>query len=200
MKKELMIHEWKNSYLNLPLDDYVLSFDDGLSSQVDGILNIIKAFPDIKIFYYISTGILNISGKEPTWSTCREAHRRFFEDDISSDFITYDQLLILSKIDNVTIGIHGHKHLNLETLAKNKTLKDQLDIWEDDIRSMVFSTIRLIEQKIIDIRDLNLHYCTPYNSPNDLHTAIMRKQFKMYFPYVEFNITGPGRKDIEKLV
>ena len=198
--KELMIHEWKDDYLKLPLDQYILTFDDGLYSQFDGIKKINNVFDNIEIRVYISTNILHRGNESQTWNECQDAHERYFESGITTDFLNYDQLLELSKLDNVEIGIHGHNHLNLDALAKNKSLKDQLDIWNDDIKEMLFSTIRLIEQRIIDIRDLKLHYCTPYNQLNSLHTAIMRKEFQMYFPYVEMIITGPDRSDIETLL
>ena len=198
MKKLLMIHQWDDKYLNLKLDDYILTFDDGLHSQIDGIKKIVNIYPDIEIQYYISTGIINIENVPSTYNDCRTAHSRFFNDNITSDYVTYDDLTYLKNLSNVTIGLHGHKHLNLNHLKKNKSLNDYYKLIEDDIKEMLFGAINLSQFNILN-NDIIL-FCTPYNQLDPLYNAVMRKQFNLYFPKAEIKVIGPGREDIDKLI
>ena len=45
-KKILMIHEFKESFLNLPLEDYILTFDDGLFTQYLFLSELLKINTD----------------------------------------------------------------------------------------------------------------------------------------------------------
>ncbi len=192
-KQELMIHAWHDDYLKLPLDNYILSFDDGLYSQVLGIEKIIEIYPNIEIRYYISTGILNIGFEDSTCNESDVAHQRF-KDGMLSDFVTYRDLRYLASLKQVTIGLHGHMHLDLDHIKRNNSLLDYFEIMQNDVKEMLLSTIHLLEYDIL--KDDIIHFCTPYNQLHDLYIATMRKQFKMYFPKAKFVITGPGRQDI----
>ena len=56
MKPILMIHEFKDTFLNLPLEDYILTFDDGLYTQYK-FFNEIKKIKTEK-YFFISSGII----------------------------------------------------------------------------------------------------------------------------------------------
>lgn len=195
--QELMIHAWHDKYLEMDLNNYILSFDDGLYSQVDGIKKIVQKFPDVEIRYYVSTGLINVGGYPRTYNESDVAHRIFQETGNTGDFVSYDDLLELSKISNVTIGLHGHMHLDLQHLQRNYSLADQFKIWDEDILKMLFSTIQLVQQKIIDPNII--HLCMPYNQDFPLYVATFRKKFSVYFPEAEFVVTGAGRVNINNL-
>lgn len=198
MKKLLMIHQWDDKYLDLKLDDYILTFDDGLHGQIDGIRKIVDIYPNIEIQYYISTGIINVERILSTFNDCRTAHELFFNDGVLSDYVTYDDLIYLKTLHNVTIGLHGHKHLNLVHLKKNKSLNDYYKLIENDIKEMLFGTINLLQFNILN--NNVILFCTPYNQLDYLYNASMRKQFNMYFQGTEIKVIGPGREDIDRLI
>ena len=195
---ELMIHAWHDKYLDMDLNNYILSFDDGLVSQVHGIKKIVEKFPDIEIKYYVSTGLLNVGQEKETYNESDIAHRRFKESGSTSDFVSYDDLIVLSKIPNVTIGLHGHMHLDLDHIRRNNSLKDQFAIWEKDILRMLFITITFVHQKIMHVDNV-IHFCMPYNQTCPLYIAAVRKKFQVYFEDVQFIVTGAGRQNINML-
>lgn len=192
-----MIHAWHDKYLNMDLENYILSFDDGLVSQVSGIEKIVHKFPKADIRYHVSTGLINVHGFPTTFNESDVAHKIFKETGCTGDFVSYDDLIHLAKIPNVKIGLHGHNHLDLQHLQKNKSLADQFKIWDEDITKMLFSTITMVHQKIID--PSTIYFCMPYNQDFPLYVATMRKKFSVYFPDSEFVVTGAGRININSL-
>ena len=56
MKPILMIHEFKEEFLNLPLENYTLTFDDGLYTQYK-FFNEIKKI-DTEKYFFISSNIV----------------------------------------------------------------------------------------------------------------------------------------------
>ncbi len=192
-RTELMIHKFHDEYLDLKLDDYDLTFDDGLHSQVIGIKKIISIYPNIKIKFFVSTGIIHVGQEPHTFNESDVAHLRFFDLGLTSDFVSYDDLLYLSKLSQVKIGFHGHMHIKPSYLKKNLSLLDRLNVWKTDAQEMVFGAIKFNESKIINKDDAFL-YCPPYNEVDDLQIAIIRKAFSVYFDN-ELIVTGP-RVDI----
>jgi Polysaccharide deacetylase len=87
MKPVLMIHEIRESLFDLPLKDYVLTFDDGLYNQYENF----HRFKDIdttKIFF-ISSGKIGQDG-----------------------YMTLAQVKELMSYKDVYIGGHSHNHLH----------------------------------------------------------------------------------------
>jgi len=192
-KKELMIHKFHDAYLDIQLDDYILTFDDGLFSQVLGIRKIVNVYPDIEIKFFVSTGIIHIGTDAQTFNESDVAHQRFFDLGLTTDFVSYDNLVELSKISQVKIGFHGHKHIKPSYLKKNLSLNDRLKTWKDDAREMVFGAVKFYEARLIQ-KDTKILYCAPYNEIDDLQIAIIRKTFANYFDN-EVIVYGP-RLDI----
>lgn len=193
-RTELMIHKWHDEYLDLKLDDYDLTFDDGLYSQVQGINKIISIYPNIKIKFFVSTGIIHIGDEPQTFNESDVAHMRFFDLGLTTDFVSYDDLLYLSKLSQVTIGFHGHLHINPNYLKKNLSLLDRFAAMKTDANDMVFGALKFYESKIIKDID-QLFYCSPYNEIDDLQVSIIRKAFSLYFDK-ELIITDNSRIDI----
>ena len=189
-KKILMIHTFKKEYLEYKLDDYIITFDDGLYSQYQGSLDLIKKFPNIKIIIFISTGIIH-TGDNQTNNNSGIAHNLFFTHGITQDFLTLEQISELSKIPNITIGLHGHKHLNINWLKDQFSLNDIIVKWKEDFLKMA-ETVELWKQ--LKILKNDIYYCTPYNQYHSLLHPLMNKYFNQ-----ELIILGPGRTTIEEL-
>ena len=192
-RTELMIHKWHDEYLDLKLDDYDLTFDDGLYSQVVGIKKILLIYPNIKIKFFVSTGIIHTGDDPKTYNESDVAHMRFFDLGLTTDFVSYDDLIYLSKISQVTIGFHGHLHIRPSYLKKNLSLVDRLAAWKKDATKMVFGAVKFRELKIINNDDV--YYCSPYNEIDGLQVAIIRKIFSSQFNE-KLIITDQKRIDI----
>jgi hypothetical protein len=93
MKPVLMIHEIRESLFDLPLKDYVLTFDDGLCNQYQNF----HRFKDIdttKIFF-ISSGKVG-----------------------QDTYMSLEQIKELMSYPDVYIGGHSHNHVKLNDFDK----------------------------------------------------------------------------------
>lgn len=180
MKKPvLMIHEFKESFLDLPLEDYTLTFDDGLHSQYQYI-NELQKIPTKKMFF-ISTGII-CPGEQPQSSTpitCSEAHEKAFKGNFE-DYMTWSQIKHLSSLTDCYIGAHSNSHTRL---SKFHSLSDKANYIKSD-------TI-----KMIDIFNDNLGFCPedfcfPYNENLDtMYNGLLRKfNFHNFYGSERINI------------
>ena len=200
-KQTLMIHAWHDQYLDIKLDDYILSFDDGLYSQLNGIKKIIKKFPNIEIYYYCSTNIIESRRPKnpPKLVESDVAHDHYFRTGSKEYFINFYDLYVLSEYNQVHIGLHGHNHLNLKKLRKEEScgLHDQFKIFKEDTELMFDKYLDLVQYNIIDIKD-KVHYCTPYNDGNSLFTLLIKQTFKKQLKrsHEDIIIVGDGRLDI----
>jgi len=151
-KQVLMIHEIKEDYFKLPLANYVLTFDDGLYSQ----FYYLKEFERIKTekIFFISTGIICKEIQSAKFITCQEAHRKFFEEGRTEDYLTLDQLLELKHTSGFEIGGHGHRHLDFREINDNIVnvlLKLKRDT--EDMQNFFSKDLKIRPTK----------FCFPYN-------------------------------------
>ena len=110
MKPTLMLHEVDDRIFSLPLEDYILTFDDGLFSQYklrDRLMHV-----NTKKIFFIST---NIVAKENTKQNntivdCVTCHERYFNSGDLSNYMNWEQILELSRMDQFYIGGHSHNH------------------------------------------------------------------------------------------
>jgi len=193
-KQELMIHAWHDDMLKIKLDDYILSFDDGLYSQVLGIRKIVDIYPDINIHFYVTTGFINIDNCPRTFNESDIAQDLAINMEMYGDFVSYDDLIELSKLKQVTIGFHGHRHLRPSLFKRNNSLNDYIYHMRKDIDSMVEVALKFKDLQLIK-NGAPILYCTPYNEKDDLVIALIRKGFNTFFsePLI---VTGPERLDI----
>lgn len=152
MKKVLMIHEIREEYFKLPLENYILTFDDGLYSQY----SYLKEFERIKTekIFFISTGIICRGYQSSNFVPCYEAHRKFFEEKNSEDYLTIDQLLELKFTSGFEIGGHGHGHLDFRDNKDN--IVNILMILKKDTENMQSFFSR-------ELRIRPTKFCFPYN-------------------------------------
>ncbi|TFG97148.1 MAG: polysaccharide deacetylase family protein [Calditrichales bacterium] len=113
--KYLMIHDIRKEYFDLGLDQYRLTFDDGLFSQYY-YFPLFKNYSE-KLTYFITTSFIKpgnvrsmFAGEYiPFLKTGKYMHRRFVEDKFEH-FMTTEEIQELSCRPNVKIGVHSHFH------------------------------------------------------------------------------------------
>lgn len=180
-KPLLMIHDFKRDYLDLPLKDYTLTFDDGLYSQYF-FWGDINKIPTTKIVF-VSTGIL-CTGKQSTdFVSSREAHEKSRRG-VFEDFMTPEQVMELHNTRDTTIGGHSHYHRRYDpSVPRTQWMKF---LCEDT-------------QLMIDWFDANLNskpgvFCYPYNDDiSGLYNAVMSK-------YGIMKCVGKERIPLESLI
>lgn len=180
MKPVLMIHEWKDEYKNLPLEDYILTFDDGLYTQYEA-LPYLKSLDTEKIFF-VSTGLVcpDYQYQSTIFITCQEAHQKAFEGNVQN-YMTWKQIKEIQDTDKCEIGGHSHSHTHL---AKIKSLKNMYEFFKEDTRLMV--------NRFHDEGIKITKYCLPYNYDNVFNTSLIKKY--------NFKIYGNERVDINSLI
>ena len=114
-KPVLMIHEMNDDILSLPLENYVLTFDDGLYSQYY-YYDKIKHINTEKIFF-ISSGIICDSIQSQSFLHCADAHEKASNGN-KEDYMTVAQIKELMQDPMVTIGGHSHSHTDLNSIPK----------------------------------------------------------------------------------
>lgn len=177
MKKVLMIHEWKDEFKKLPLEDYILTFDDGLYTQYEA-LEYLKTLDTQKIFF-ISTGIVCEENQSKDFITCSDAHKKAFKGN-NENYMSWEQIKEIQDTENCEIGGHSHYHKHLQEF---KSLKAQYLFITADTNEMIKT---FAEQDIyID------KFCFPYNYEDGL----VRSTYESF----QFELYGNERIPIESL-
>lgn len=115
MMPYLMIHDLHQKYFDLDLDQYRLTFDDGLFSQY-------YYFPLLKnhhqeLTFFITTSFIQTGPVRPMFAgeylshlkTKKYAYRTFIENRFDH-FMTLAEIQGLAAHSNVRIGVHSHWH------------------------------------------------------------------------------------------
>lgn len=173
MKPVLMIHEVAEWMFDLPLHEYILTFDDGLYTQYVHF-DKIRAIDTDKIFF-ISTGIVATEQTKQSdmFIQCHEAHDKLFDSNDLSHYMNWSQIQEISSEHQCKIGGHSHMH---KKYTGYKTLHDT----------------RLM-MKIFENKNLNpTSFCFPYNDENEMYRYILR-----LYGFTEFY--GSDRIDINRL-
>ena len=181
MKPVLMIHEFKEEMLALPLENYTLTFDDGLYSQYY-YFDKIRHLETDKIFF-ISTDIICDGPQSMGFPSCQEAHEKAFAGN-KEDYMTLDQIKELSQQPRVRIGGHSHFHKNVGRMDK---LFDKVRHIDEDTKLMLEWFKTNLGFKPID-------YCFPYNEDLKGTYQIFLTKFKFV------NFYGKERIAIESLM
>ena len=157
-----MIHAVNEALLGLSLEDFILTFDDGLFSQFYYWPEIQKL--NTEKYFFISSGIISSGQQNLNFPSSSEAHEKARQGNFE-DFMTVEQIKTLMSDPQVTIGGHGHAHINLSNVL---SLKEKIDIIKDDTEKM-FAWFE---------NNLNFKpttFCFPYNnSERDVYTAILK--------------------------
>lgn len=171
-----MIHEFKEKFLDLPLENYTLTFDDGLYTQYLFLEEILKI--KTKKYFFISSGIVCEEEKiqDNTFITCYNAHKKAFKNNFTN-YMKWSQIKNILKYKNCYIGCHSHYH-------KIKTADCVECIIEDN---------RLMNNNFL--KNLNFipdSFCFPYNYQTSLYRQILEKKGFI-------NFFGKERIDINEI-
>lgn len=176
MKPALMIHEFKEEYLSLPLKDYTLTFDDGLYSQFLYSKQL-EQIDTLKIFF-ISSAIVCPEHviQDPSFVCCRDAHEKAFSGDYSN-YMKWSQIKQLNALNNCRVGCHGHAHIY-------NIIADPVSMVRDSrTMSGVFSNV---------LGYVPDDFCFPYNIESTLYkTLLLKHGIKNFY--------GEERIDIDDL-
>lgn len=180
-KNVLMIHEARAEFAQLPLEDYLLTFDDGLYSQYV-FYNEIKHINTPKIFF-VSSGIICADNQSTEFITCRDAHQKAFNGNYEN-YMTVEQIKYMMQDPLVSIGAHSHSHTRLN---KFSTLAEKVAY----IKSDAEKTVAWFEQ---NLGFAPTKFCFPYNEDLDgLYKGLLTK-----YGFTEFY--GSGRIPVETLL
>lgn len=163
MKTVLMIHEVREWMFDLPLEDYILTFDDGLYSQYYHFDRIKKL--QTEKYFFISTNIICPENQEQSthFPSCSEAHKHYFETHNAEHYMKWSQIQEISRTTNCYIGGHSHAHKRLEGM----NLKALYDHLQNDTQLMMDE----FAKQGIKINS----FCYPYNKQYILYEEILKK-------------------------
>ena len=113
--ERLMIHDIRKEYFDLNLDQYQLTFDDGLFSQYY-YFPLLKTHP-ANLIYFITTSFIKpgkarkmFSGEYISYLKSKKYGYRTFVEGKFDHFMTIEELQAISNRTNVRIGVHSHFH------------------------------------------------------------------------------------------
>jgi len=115
MKPYLMIHDLRREYFDLSLDQYRLTFDDGLFSQYY-YFPLLKDHP-AELTFFITTSFIKpgkaraqYTGEYLAYLKAKKYTYRTFIEDRFDHFMTLEEIQELAVKTNVRIGVHSHFH------------------------------------------------------------------------------------------
>lgn len=160
-----MIHEVDESIFELPLHEYILTFDDGLYTQYVFLEDICKIETDK--YFFISTDIVcpvNVKQKAD-YIRSPFAHEQYFINKNCENFMNWDQIREISQIDRCYIGGHSHTHRSL--MFSKMPMK-----------YILTDTNQMIQKFTSELGYIPECFCFPYNYSNTLYgNYIEYKQF-----------------------
>lgn len=176
MKPILMIHEFKERFLDLPLEKYILTFDDGLYTQYKFLEELKKI--KTKKYFFISSGIVCPENLKQSGELicCERAHTKAFKGDYTN-YIKWSQIKEIDKLDDCFIGCHSHFH-DIKTA--------------DCVECIIPDNRYMLEDFSKNLGYIPKYFCFPYNKRTLLYETILyNKGFKYFY--------GNERLDINEL-
>ncbi len=171
-----MIHEFKERYLDLDLEQYILTFDDGLYSQYAHIHELQQL--DTQKIFFISSEIVCPEEAEQDHScvSCVDAHNSAFAGSYRH-YMKWSQIQHLNSLKNCTIGCHSHSHIYNIISDVSAMIRDSREM------------TRVFKQRL---GELPQYFCFPYNIESQMYRSILYAHGFRYF-------YGAERIDIETL-
>ncbi len=169
MKPVLMIHEIRDWMLKLPLENYTLTFDDGLYSQY----YFFDHFKKLKTekYFFISTNIVCPEDQKQSllFPTCAEAHQLYFSSQSTEHYMKWSQIREIYETENCYIGGHSHFHLRHEESSIESLYKN-----------LMSDTSKMLEE--FDKQNIKINsFCYPYNRQYTLYETILKKNDLNFF-------------------
>lgn len=197
--------------INKQLEDYLITFDDGLYQQIE----LIKLFEPEKVIFFPSFGLIRPPEMEPIPIENSYAHKH--KNTSLSTFMTSTEVWNLMH-SGYKLGMHGWYHLNLNlnhnissiTSANPKIFKPHIKDIKEDAQKCAKAYIDFILPYLTDYTEneiLTLYFCTPYNCYNDyqlLYIQILIEYLNMYLPTnitkIKLIIFSGERESIENFI
>ena len=187
-KDVLMIHEVTEEILSLPLENYILTFDDGLYSQFY-YWDEIRRLNTEKIFF-ISTGFLRPYRNDKNENLTAVEARKMGEDGDLSGYISVEEAnWMLDRF--AKMGGHGHKHIDVRNTKHYRNLPKTSKALK--IEKFMIDTERMLFRFYHWFNHHPRIYCFPFNHEEDWMRGILRKYgFKEFY--------GSERIPVEELL
>jgi peptidoglycan/xylan/chitin deacetylase (PgdA/CDA1 family) len=176
MKPVLMIHEFKEEYFDLDLEQYILTFDDGLYSQY-AVIDRLQRLDTPKIFF-VSSEIVCPEDQEQDAScvSCIDAHNSAFSG-CFQHYMKWSQIRHLKGLSNCVVGCHGHSHIYNIVSDVSAMIRDSREM------------ARIFKEQL---GELPQHFCFPYNIESRIYRGILHSYgFRHFY--------GAERIDIDEL-
>ena len=127
----------------------IIFFDDCTYDQYCFIKNNLSVLQSIPLVIGFSTGLYREESNQPiTGITTKELHDGFHRGDMSfkNGFMTLNEIIELSNLDNIYIALHGHDHLFLENekpykrslIFRSELNKSLTFLNQNDIKTNIF--------------------------------------------------------------
>ncbi len=163
MKKPyLMIHEFKEEYLNLPLSEYILTFDDGLVTPYLYLPELLKL--NTPLIFNISTGIICKDKQSHEFITCFDALPKALNNNFEN-YMTWNQIRYIQKQPNCNISGHSHLHPKLKDIKK---LTEKIKLIHNDTQTM----LNIFKQEL-DFTPQT--FCFPFNNDDLFYKGILKE-------------------------
>ena len=177
-----MIHDIRKEYFDLNLDQYRLTFDDGLFSQYYHY-PLVKNHPG-RLTYFIATSFIQpgtarsmYAGEYiPYLKPKKYMYRSFIENNFDH-FMTIEEIQELSAKTNVQIGVHSHLHDVIPTHTHSRKRKP-LSKWKLE---------RFQNSPEISKRDLSIRSKIAFQGFNFKAGSLKRRSAAEWEDYIKYD-------------
>lgn len=180
-KPVLMIHELTEEMFDLPLKDYILTFDDGLVTPLK-YLDALIALDTPKVFF-ITTGITCPEEKDQDLISIssEDAHEKAFDGNFTN-YLKWSDIKMMNTFNNFYIGGHAHFHSKLWTF---KSIRAKHIMANKEVQNMMLA----FKKNRIET-DM---YCYCYNYEDFILKGLLEREgFKTFY--------GQERISVESLL
>ncbi len=176
----LSIHNIKEAYFDLDLENYILSFDDGLYSQF-------YYFPILKktgneMFFFIITSFIKQGKPRKMFNGASHEYvksSKYMHDALVkreyTNFMTVEEIQLLSSHKQVLIGAHSHFH---DSIVENIPPKKPSSQWKLEKHPY----IRLMDSKKWSIRSK-----LAFQGYNFRDEVLMKRSEQQWIDYIKFD-------------
>jgi hypothetical protein len=178
----LMIHDIRREYFDLDLDQYRLTFDDGLFSQYY-YYPLYKDHPG-KLTYFIATSFIRpgqarsmFTGEYIPYLKAEKYMYRSFIEHQFDHFMTIEEIQELAAKPNVQIGVHSHLHDVILTRSHARKRK-RLSKWKLE---------RYQNSPEIGRRDLSIRSKIAFQGFNFQEGSLSRRSSSEWEAYIKYD-------------
>jgi peptidoglycan/xylan/chitin deacetylase (PgdA/CDA1 family) len=182
MKQTLMIHGFKEKYWSIPLQEYNLSFDDGLYSPFLFLSRLLEL--NTPLIFSVSTSIICQEGIEQSEEIIdsHHAHKKAFGGNFEN-YMKWSQIEEIGRHPLCTIAGHGHSHIDVS----KTTLYERISLIKNDTEGMLDRFQSMLGY-------IPNTFCFPYNYEDIVYKILMRDNYGFS------HFLGKERIDIDTMI